>query len=96
MITVAQLVEVYHAVEEAIDIIDTLLSKGLKEEKNEVKVKAGRGVGAVEAPRGILFHDYTYDENGILTEANCIIPTNQNHNTTSAFSRTWVNPRHLQ
>ena len=40
----------------------------------------GRGIGAVEAPRGILFHDYTYDENGILTKANCIIPTNQNHN----------------
>jgi coenzyme F420-reducing hydrogenase alpha subunit len=80
MISVAQLIEVYHAVEEGIDIIDTLLSKGLKEEKNEVKVKAGRGVGAVEAPRGILFHDYTYDENGVLLEANCIIPTNQNHN----------------
>ncbi len=80
MITVAQLVESYHALEEAIDIIDTLLSKGLKEEKPDIKVKAGRGVGAVEAPRGILFHDYTFDENGILTQANCIIPTNQNHN----------------
>ena len=34
----------------------------------------------MEAPRGILFHDYTYDKNGILTKANCIIPTNQNHN----------------
>ena len=30
-------------------------------------------------PRGILFHDYTIDENGICTKANCIIPTNQNH-----------------
>ena len=80
MITVAQLVECYNALEEAIDIIDTLLSKGLKEEKPDVKVKAGRGVAAVEAPRGILFHDYTFDENGILTQANCIIPTNQNHN----------------
>ena len=34
----------------------------------------------MEAPRGILFHDYTYDENGVLVNANCIIPTNQNHN----------------
>lgn len=34
----------------------------------------------VEAPRGILFHDYTYNEDGILTKANCVIPTNQNHN----------------
>ena len=34
----------------------------------------------MEAPRGILFYDYTYDEKGILTKANCVIPTNQNHN----------------
>jgi len=56
------------------------MARGLKEEKRDVKVKAGRGIGAVEAPRGILFHDYTYDAKGILTEANCVIPTNQNHN----------------
>jgi coenzyme F420-reducing hydrogenase alpha subunit len=33
----------------------------------------------VEVPRGILFHDYTYDERGVCTMANCVIPTNQNH-----------------
>ena len=44
-----------------------------------VKPKESRGVSAVEAPRGILFHDYTFDKNGICTSANCIIPTNQNH-----------------
>lgn len=80
MITVAQLVECIHTVDETIRLIDELLSRGLKEESTEVTVCAGRGIGAVEAPRGILFHDYTYDENGILTEANCVIPTNQNHN----------------
>jgi len=80
MITVAQLVECVHAVEESISLIGQLLTRGLKEENNGVKVRAGRGIGAVEAPRGILFHDYTYDKNGTLTSANCIIPTNQNHN----------------
>ncbi|MBN1368021.1 MAG: nickel-dependent hydrogenase large subunit, partial [Dehalococcoidales bacterium] len=80
MITVAQVVECLHGAEEAISIIDKLLAKGIKEEPINVKVRAGRGVGAVEAPRGILFHDYTYDENGIVQKANCIIPTNQNHN----------------
>ena len=54
--------------------------KVFKEEPNKVKPRAGRGVGAVEAPRGILFHDYTYDDKGLITKANCIIPTNQNHN----------------
>ncbi len=80
MISVAQVVESIHAVEESLKIIDQLMARGLKEEKPDVKVKAGRGIGAVEAPRGILFHDYTYDDKGVLTEANCVIPTNQNHN----------------
>jgi coenzyme F420-reducing hydrogenase alpha subunit len=80
MITVAQLVETEHALEDSINIIDHLLSHGVKEEGHAVKVRAGWGIGAVEAPRGILFHDYTYDEKGIITSANCIIPTNQNHN----------------
>jgi len=80
MINVAQLVESIHSLEESLKLIDRILARGLKEERPEVKVKAGRGIGAVEAPRGILFHDYTYDDKGILTQANCIIPTNQNHN----------------
>ncbi len=80
MITVAQLIETYHAVEDSLNLIDKILDRGLKEADNAVRVRASRGVGAVEAPRGILFHDYTYDGNGIITRANCIIPTNQNHN----------------
>ena len=39
----------------------------------------GSGVGAVEVPRGILFHDYSYNDKGVCTRANCVIPTNQNH-----------------
>jgi coenzyme F420-reducing hydrogenase alpha subunit len=38
-----------------------------------------QGQGAVEVPRGILFHEYGYDKNGMCTGGNCIIPTNQNH-----------------
>ena len=80
MISIAQIVESIHAVEDSLRLIDQIVARGLKEEKPEVKVRAGRGVGAVEAPRGILFHDYTYDDKGVLTEANYVIPTNQNHN----------------
>jgi len=79
MNTAAQVVEAVHAVDESIRLIDELLDKGLKEEDRRILLKAGRGVGAVDVPRGILFHDYTYDKNGICKEANCIIPTNQNH-----------------
>ena len=38
-----------------------------------------RGVGASEAPRGTLFHDYTVDADGILKKVNLIIATGQNN-----------------
>ncbi len=79
MNTVAQLVEVAHGFEDAVSIIDSILKKGIKDETPNVKPKAGKGSAAVEVPRGILIHDYTYDGNGVCTKANCIIPTNQNH-----------------
>ncbi|MCX5894526.1 MAG: Ni/Fe hydrogenase subunit alpha [Proteobacteria bacterium] len=79
MISVAQVVEIVDSLENGIALIDTLLARGLQEEEFEIKPKAGRGVGIVEVPRGILFHDYTYNEKGEIVRANCIIPTNQNH-----------------
>jgi len=79
MNNIAQIIETIHEVEEAIDIIDRILQIGVQEEGIDVPVKAGRGVGAVEAPRGLLIHDYAYDDNGSIIKANCIIPTNQNH-----------------
>jgi coenzyme F420-reducing hydrogenase alpha subunit len=79
MNNIAQLVEVVHAAYESLTLIDELLGEGLKEEPVKVKVKAGAGVGAVEVPRGILYHDYEYDKEGKIVKANCIIPTGQNH-----------------
>lgn len=78
MITVAQLVEVVHCTEEAIEAIDRLLKSGIvHEELAPPKRLSGEGVGACEAPRGVLFHNYVI-ESGIIREANCIIPTAQN------------------
>jgi len=37
------------------------------------------GVGAAEAPRGALFHEYTVDENGLLTAVDLLIATGQNN-----------------
>ncbi|HEQ79077.1 MAG TPA: hypothetical protein ENN76_02290 [Euryarchaeota archaeon] len=79
MNTVAQLVEVVHSMYDSVDLIDQMVNDGLKKEKNDVEIRAGRGMSAVEVPRGILFHDYTINEKGICTKANCVIPTNQNH-----------------
>jgi len=81
MNNVAQLVEFVHSLEDSVAIIDNLVEKGLKDEgRPKVQVKAGTGAGAVEVPRGILFHEYTYDGKGMCRKANCVIPTNQNHN----------------
>jgi sulfhydrogenase subunit alpha len=79
MNNVAQVVELAHVVEAAIEFIDRLLTKGLKDEKVVVTPKAGRGAAAIEAPRGILFHEYEFDKKGDCVDANCCIPTNQNH-----------------
>lgn len=79
MNTVAQIVETYHCAEEAIKIIDKLLANGLKDEKvDQEPKKYGRGIGSTEVPRGILYHDYTYDRKGMIEAANCVIPTSQN------------------
>ncbi|MEG0375575.1 MAG: nickel-dependent hydrogenase large subunit, partial [Raoultibacter sp.] len=44
----------------------------------EFEVKAGRGVGFTEAPRGALFHDLTLDEEGKVVHASIMTPTAQN------------------
>jgi coenzyme F420-reducing hydrogenase alpha subunit len=78
--TAAQLVETVHVVEESLKILDRLMAQGIKEEKPAApeKLREGRGAEATEVPRGILFHDYTYDNRGQVVKANCIIPTTQN------------------
>jgi len=83
MNSIAQLVEIVDSVADSIKLITELETTGLQSQSEynlpNVIIKAGQGVGAVEVPRGILFHDYTYDEKGVCKKANCIIPTNQNH-----------------
>ncbi len=79
MNSIAQLVETVQVIEHSLQLIDELLTAGIKEEKIKVKVKAGDGAGGVEAPRGILFHRYAFDSDGNCTRANLTIPTNQNH-----------------
>ncbi len=90
MNTVAQVIEIAHCTYDSIRIIDHFLENGVdytdvvtswptKDEIKSLKVKAGTGVGCVEVPRGMLMHDYTINEKGIVEKANCSIPTNQNY-----------------
>ncbi len=81
MNNIAQFIEIVHSVDDSIRLIDELLEEGMDEDKAmvEVKPKAGRGVGTVEAPRGLLIHDYTYDDDGKIVKSNLIIPTGMNY-----------------
>jgi len=83
MNSVAQLVEVAHGIEDSIKLINELEADGLTKQADyhrpKIEPKAGRGISATEVPRGLLIHDYSYNDNGVCTKANCVIPTNQNH-----------------
>ncbi|MBW9222321.1 Ni/Fe hydrogenase subunit alpha [Methanothermococcus sp. SCGC AD-155-C09] len=46
--------------------------------KVEVEPKAGNGVGVVEAPRGVLIHNYETDDRGIVIKANMIVASTHN------------------
>jgi sulfhydrogenase subunit alpha len=89
MNTIAQVVEWGHCLESSIALLQEILATGIDAEELlvtaypardrwPVRTRAGRGVGIVEVPRGMLIHDYTVGGDGVLTAANCVIPTNQN------------------
>lgn len=78
LITVAQVVELVQAVEQLVLLSEALLEQGIVEETPAAPRRlSGEGFGSTEVPRGILFHNYRIEE-GRLSAANCIIPTNQN------------------
>ncbi len=74
----AQLIEILHCYEDALWLCDELIARKGYIHRMKEPVRYSRGVGASEVPRGTLYHDYTYDSDGRITSANCIIPTGQN------------------
>ena len=76
----AQLVESVQAVYDSKALLDELLDGDPEAQiMAEVRPRAGEGTGVVEAPRGILYHHYAYDDEGRITAADCVIPTTQNN-----------------
>lgn len=73
----ARLIEEVYACEHAIDLLNDpeITDPHIRA---DVEPGAGRGVGCVEAPRGTLIHDYSTDENGLITRANMIVGTTHN------------------
>jgi sulfhydrogenase subunit alpha len=75
----AQLVELVFSLESGVEFCNELL--GMDEAAREqatYTVAAGRGVSAVEVPRGTLFHEYEIDDDGRVVAANVVTPTAQN------------------
>jgi len=88
----AQAIEILHWTERAIEILEKNEFK--PEEIIQPNFEEGKkmtGVAAIEVPRGILFHDYTFNENGILEEANIITPTVQNLADMELGVKTYLN-----
>ncbi|MBI9097086.1 MAG: nickel-dependent hydrogenase large subunit [Spirochaetaceae bacterium] len=77
----AQVIECVHSVYDSLRLIDELVADPDYDPHQELvkPTRFGNGSSAVEVPRGILFHEYTYDKEGMCIGGNCIIPTNQNH-----------------
>jgi coenzyme F420-reducing hydrogenase alpha subunit len=72
----AQAIEVLQCVDDAIDILRTLR---LADEKPiRTPVKAGTGVGVIEAPRGLLYHMAKVNEEAVIEDYDVIVPTAQN------------------
>ena len=80
MNNIAQLVEMVHCTHNCLAMLDQLLAMDLNMNEVHYEVAAGRGAGAVEVPRGVLFHEYSFDENGLCCDADAVIPTSQNVN----------------
>ncbi|KPK70092.1 hypothetical protein AMJ71_05200 [candidate division TA06 bacterium SM1_40] len=75
----AQAVELVYSIERAIEVVDELLHRGVKKERpRHAEIREGSGTAASEAPRGTLYHSYTFNKKGRLTKADVITPTAQN------------------
>ncbi|MGC0314494.1 Ni/Fe hydrogenase subunit alpha [Kitasatospora acidiphila] len=88
---VVRAVEVLYAVDEALRIIEAY--EPAPRPHLDVPARAGTGHGATEAPRGLLYHRYTLDADGIITDASLVPPTAQNQGAIEEDLRRLVQER---
>jgi len=75
---IAQAIDIVHLIEESILEIDKFLSDKKSINKVPYRVKAGQGIGVVEAPRGTLYHGIKLDPDGNIQFYDIVTPTVQN------------------
>jgi len=79
MSLLARGLELVHCFEEALQIINAYTTEALPSRAlAPAQLKAAEGMHATEAPRGLLYHRYSIDENGLITFAKIVPPTSQN------------------
>jgi sulfhydrogenase subunit alpha len=76
---IVRTVEVLYACDEALRIIDEYEMP--EKPRFNVEPRAGTGYGCSEAPRGICYHRYKIDEEGVILDAKIVAPTSQNQKT---------------
>ncbi len=57
--------------------LKNLIKKSPSPTTIKFRIKAGKGIGALEAPRGTLYHYYEIDKKGIIKKCQIITPTAQ-------------------
>jgi sulfhydrogenase subunit alpha len=73
---IARAIELVQFYEEAIQLVKSYKPQGSAHV--DLILRAGEGAGATEAPRGLLYHRYKIDENGLVQFAKITPPTAQN------------------
>ncbi|MEA2071851.1 MAG: Ni/Fe hydrogenase subunit alpha [Asgard group archaeon] len=76
----ARIIELMHCVDNAIEILDKYIENPPKKSPKTFEIEAGTGATATEAPRGLLNHAYTVDQNGVIQKMDVITPTAHNTN----------------
>jgi len=76
---IVRAVEIVYACDEALRIINHLETPD--KPAVDIEPRDATGYGCTEAPRGILYHRYRVDRDGVILDAKIVPPTSQNQKT---------------
>lgn len=84
----AQAIEILHAIDSSLDILQNI---EIKDEKPvNFQKKVGVGIGLIEAPRGALYYRLEVGDNGKIKDGQIVVPTGQNQICIEESIRTYL------
>ncbi len=89
---IVRAIETFYSCEEALRIIDNY--EAPEKPCIDAAVKEATGYACTEAPRGMIYHRYRVDNNGIIEDAKIVPPTSQNQKTIENDLRLFV-PKYI-